>query len=153
MAELEILQKIQASLALELPTPELSNIKILRAPKVKTTVASPSKPLARNRDSSLQQTMLLAKVPTAKTNPFNLIALLQPILKKEKSDGPLIICRKKREKPFLPSKKPTKMKDSTKEFTFKNQFKENVFQRTGVFGNLLSPRTIQRANWNSSKTE
>jgi hypothetical protein len=97
--------------------------------------------------------MLLNKVPTAKTNPFNLIALLQPILKKENSDGPLIICRKKREKPSFPLKKPTKMKDSIKEFTFKNQCKDNVFQRTGVFGNLLSPRTIQRANWNSSKTE
>ena len=25
--------------------------------------------------------------------------------------------------------------------------------KTGVFGNLLSPKSIDRANWNSSKTE
>ena len=97
--------------------------------------------------------MLLSKVPTAKTNPFNLNALLQPILKKDNSDGPDVISRKKLEKPNVPTKKPTKMRDSTKDFTFKNQCKENVFQKPGVFGNLLSPRAIQRANWNSSKTE
>jgi hypothetical protein len=26
-------------------------------------------------------------------------------------------------------------------------------QSTGVFANLMSPKTIERANWNSSKTE
>ena len=86
-----------------------------------------SKLLTRNRESSLQQTNLLARVPIAKSNPFNMIALLHPVLKKERSDGPLIISRKKGDMPNLPIKKPIKLKDSIKEFTFKNQCKENVF--------------------------
>jgi hypothetical protein len=67
----------------------------------------------------------MTRVPISKTNPFSSNAMIQPLLKKENSDGPHYLA--KRQKVNIPSKKlQTKKKESTNEFTFKNQCKEDA---------------------------